>query len=273
MDKRLYAQNADFQRLVTLKTNRYKRHKYHAFFVEGVRSINNAIAHGWHIESLVYSGERGLSDWAKQTLKSVRSDVNYVLTDALMAALSGKDDTSELVAIVQMRADDTERLALSNVPLVALFDRPSNHGNLGTILRSCDGLGVDGLIITGHAADLYDPEVIAASMGSFFKVPVVRLADNRALFDYVHTLKAKYTDFQLIGTTAHNEKYVFNADFTRPTMIMIGNETDGLCRALKENCDTLVTIPMAQESTASSFNVGCAATVLFYEARRQRMGV
>jgi len=270
MDKKLFTQNAEFQRLVVLKTNRYKRHKNRAFFVEGVRNINNAIAHGWHIESLVYSGERVLSDWAKQTLNAVHSDVNYVLTNALMEALSGKADTSELVAVVQMHTDEVSRLTLSDVPLLALFDRPSNHGNLGTIIRSCDGLGVDGLILTGHAADLYDPEVIAASMGSFFKVPTIRATDNPALFRYIDGLRERYDGFQLVGTTAHKEKNVFDADFTRPTMLLVGNETDGLSRAYKDACDMLVTIPMAADSTASSFNVGCAATVLFYEARRQR---
>ena len=272
MDKRIYTQNAEFQRLAVLKTNRHKRHKNRAFFVEGVRNINNAIAHGWYIESLVYSGERTLSSWAKQTLAAVKTDINYILTNMLMEVLSSKDDTSELAAIVHMRADEVSRLTLSDAPLLALFDRPSNHGNLGTILRSCDGLGVDGLILTGHAVDLYDPEVIAASMGSFFKVPAVRMTDSGAFFTYIDRLRTDYPGFQLVGTTAHNEKYVYDADFMRPTMILIGNETDGLSRAYKEACDTLVTIPMAADSAASSFNVGCAATVLFYEARRQRRG-
>ena len=271
MDKKIYSQNADFQRLMVLKTNRYKRHKYRAFFVEGVRNINNAIAYGWHIQSLIYSGERVLSDWAVQTLASVRSDGNYALTNDLMEVLSGKADTSELLAIVSMRVDDLSRLVLPEKPLLALFDRPSNHGNLGTIIRSCDGLGVDGLILTGHAADLYDSEVIAATMGSFFKLPVIRVADNASLFGYIDRLREQHPGFQLVGTTAHKEVNVWEADFRCPAMILIGNETDGLCRAYKEACDVLVTIPMPQDSAASSFNVGCAATVLFYEARRQRM--
>ncbi len=71
------------------------------------------------------------------------------------------------IAIVQMKDDDYENITLGKIPLIAVFDRPSNKGNLGTIIRSCDALGVDGLIITGHCVDLYDPETITATMGVF----------------------------------------------------------------------------------------------------------
>ena len=92
--------------------------------------------------------------------------------------LSSKEDTSELLAIVKIREDSFEQIPLSTNPVLALFDRPSNKGNLGTILRSCDALGINSLIITGHAIDLYDPDVIVSTMGSFFHIPAIRIADN-----------------------------------------------------------------------------------------------
>lgn len=119
-----------------LKTNRNKRYKYGEFFVEGVRNINNAVENGWEIVSFLYDGDRKLSDWARDKLAAVRTQVNYALRGDLLAALSGKADTSELLAVVKMRDDDFSRIPLSENPLIALFDRPSNHGNLGTILRS-----------------------------------------------------------------------------------------------------------------------------------------
>ena len=100
------------------------------------------------------------------------TEKNYQLTSELMGELSGKTDTSELMAVVRMRPDDLSLLPLSENPCLVLFDRASNRGNLGTILRSCDALGADGLILTGHAVDLYDPEVIVSSMGSFFEAPI-----------------------------------------------------------------------------------------------------
>ena len=86
-----------------------------------------------------------------------------------------------------MREDRLENVALSSNPFIVLFDRPSNKGNLGTMIRSCDALGVDMLIITGHAVDLYEPDVIVSAMGSFFNLPVIRIIHMRI---YINSLKA-----------------------------------------------------------------------------------
>lgn len=268
--EKIFSKNAAFQKFEVLKTNRNKRYKYYEFFVEGVRNINEAIKNEWHIGSFLYTKEKPLSNWATEILKSVKTDINYELTASLMADLSNKEDTSELLAIVTMREDSFEQFHFSDNPILALFDRPSNKGNLGTIIRSCDALGIEGLIITGHAVDLYDPEVIVSSMGSFFNVPVIRVSDNNQVDQFITGMKLKYPKFKTIGTTAHKENPIYEVDMTTPVMFMIGNETDGLSRTFKENCDILTTIPMVESSSASSFNVGCAATVMFYEATRQR---
>lgn len=269
--ERIYSKNAAYQKFEVLKTNRNKRYKYGEFFVEGVRNLNEAVRCGWHICSFLYTRENRLSGWAEEMLRSVRTDCNFELTAALMADLSGKEDTSELVAVVRMREDSFSQFHFSENPIVALFDRPSNKGNLGTILRSCDALGVEGLILTGHGVDLYDPDVIISSMGSFFKVPAIRVAGNAAVMDFIGKMKERYPGFLVAGTTAHRQHPLYELDLSGPVMFLIGNETEGLCRAFKEGCDVLTTIPMAEDSSASSFNVGCAATVMFYEAVRQRL--
>ena len=176
--QKIYSKNAAYQKFEVLKTNRNKRYKYNEFFVEGVRNINEAIRNGWTIQSFLYCPEMGLSNWAKDILRTVKTEVNYELTEALMKEISSKEDTSELLAVVKMRDDRLEDLVLSDNPVIALFDRPSNKGNLGTIIRSCDSFGLDGLLITGHAVDLYEPDVVSSSMGSFFNVHTVRVEDN-----------------------------------------------------------------------------------------------
>lgn len=268
--RHIYSKNAEYQKFEVLKTNRNKRYKYNEFWVEGVRNLNAAVQNGWRIHSLIYCPDRPLSDWAKGMIATTPTQLNYELTAPLMAELSGKADTSELMAVAEMRRDDLNALKLSETPLLAMFDRASNKGNLGTILRSCDALGVDALLLTGHAVDLYDADVVVSSMGSFFCVPTVRVPDNDTLTRYVEQLRQRWPSFQLVGTTAHKQHPIDGCDLTRPTMLLIGNETDGLCAYWKEHCDALCTIPMADSSYASSFNVGCAATVMFYEAQRQR---
>lgn len=266
---KIFSKNSTFQKFEVLKRNRNKRYKYGEFLVEGVRSLNEAVKNNWRIRSFLYDGYR-LSGWAEEMLRSVETDCNYCLLPELMKELSGKEDTSELMAVIEMREDRLEDISLSERPLIVLFDRPSNRGNLGTMIRSCDALGADMLIMTGHSVDLYDPEVVVSAMGSFFNLPVVRVTDNSALYDYLAGLKKRYPDFLTIGTTAHHERSIYSVDLTPPLMLMIGNETMGLNKAFKDYCDMLCTIPMAEKSYATSFNVSCAASILMYEVTRQR---
>lgn len=268
-ETKISAKNNIFQKFEVLKTNRNKRYRYHEFLVEGVRSLNEAVRNHWQIKSFLYD-KNNLSDWTKDMIRSVQTDNNYCLTPELMKELSGKEDTSELMAVIEMREDALDQVTLSEHPFIVLFDRPSNKGNLGTMIRSCDALGADLLIITGHAVDLYDTDVVVSAMGSFFKLPVIRISDNQALFDFIDKMKNTYNDFITVGTTAHQEKPVYDLDLTAPLMLMMGNETTGLNRTLKECCDWLCTIPMAKNSYATSFNVSCAASILMYEVTRQR---
>ena len=268
--EKVVTKNATYQKFEVLKSNRNKRYKYREFLVEGVRIINKAIKKGWKIKSFLYTDEKKLSDWAKEIISSTSTEMNYILSESLMKELSEKEDTSEIIAIISMRDDNLEEVKLSNNPMIALFDRPSNKGNLGTIIRSCDALGVECLIITGHAVDLYDPEVVVSSMGSFFNMQVVRVSETQKVMDFITKMKRQYPTFKTIGTTAHKEHPIYDLDLSGPILFMIGNETDGLCNVFKDNCDILATIPMSENSYATSFNVGCAATVMFYEATRQR---
>lgn len=268
--QKIFSKNAVYQKLEVLKTNRAKRTKYGEFIVEGVRNINEAVRNGWEIVSWIYTSDTKLSDWAENQLETVQTAENLILTQQLMQDLSGKFDTSELMAVVKMREMSLDKFSdFTSTPLIALFDRPSNRGNLGTIIRSCDAFGIDGLIVTGHSVDLYDSETITASMGSFFNAKTAKPESNQQLCDWIYSLKQSI-GLNIIATTAHKEKPIYSIDFTMPSLILIGNETDGLAHFLYEISDVKTTIPMEQSSSASSFNVACAASIIFYEAICQR---
>ena len=201
-----------------------------------------------------------------------------LLRKGLVAALEGEVVADGFAAAPQgahhavREAGHPHALQLSadRPPLLALFDRPSNRGNLGTIIRSLDALGADGLILTGHGVDLYDPDVVVSTMGSFFALPVVRVPRHDALAALFDAIREKWGDLQVLGTTAHADTALWQTDLKKPTVFMIGCETDGLSEGLKPLCTEMITIPMAETSYASSFNVACAATVMFYEAVKQR---
>jgi len=267
----IFSKNAAYQKFEVLLTNRNKRHKYHEFIVEGVRNINEAVKNNWRINSFIFPRGKKLSDWASGLLRDIQTSANYELAEDLMSDLSGKENPSELIAVVSMKDNSENEMPMPVNPLFVLFDRPSNKGNLGTLIRSCDAFGANRLIITGHGVDIHDPEVIGASMGSFFNLPFTILSGNTEIDSYISQLKQKYPLLKIIGTTAHKQTNIDEVDLTTPVLFLIGNETDGLNRHYIELSDIMATIPMRETSSASSLNVSCAATVLLYEARRQRM--
>jgi len=269
MTTKIHTKNATFQKFIVLKTNRNKRHKYGEFFVEGVRNINEAIDTGWQFASFIYSFDRPLSHWAQNIVQTVPTDVNYELPQHLMAELSDKEETSELLAVIKM-ASAAEKQNSSTSPIFVLFDRPSNKGNLGTVLRSCECFGVSEFVITGHSVDIYDADVIKSSTGAFFRVPFLQLTDNISIDAYIANLKSQHTRLVVVGTTPHTEIAASGVDLTVPVLLFLGNETDGLNRHLTEKCDCVVTIPMSARAVTESLNVSCAASILLYEISRQR---
>jgi TrmH family RNA methyltransferase len=264
----VHSEDNHFQHVEVLKRNRTKRHQYGEFFVEGVIPLNQALAHRWPMRSLIYPQGVRLSQWAQEVLDRSIAETHLALAPDLMDRLSDKEDPSELLAICAMPPDDPDRIEVTDDLLVVVFDRPSNYGNLGTVIRSCDAFGVGGLILTGHAVDLYDTRTIRASVGSIFALPAIRLPSHNELMSWVASLHDRVGGVQIVGTSAHAEQIVTAADFGRPTILAIGNETRGLSRSYEALCDRMVHIPM--QGAASSLNVACATSVLLYEINRQR---
>lgn len=265
---RVYSENNDFQYIDTLRRNREKRHKQGVFFVEGVRPINHALKYGWTVEAFAHARGRRLSDWATDILAQSRARTHYELPASLLDKLSNKTDPSELIALVAIPPDDLSRIAVTEDLCVVVVDRPASPGNLGTLIRSCDALRVDGLVIAGHAADLYDPATVAASTGSFFALPTVRVGGPADVLSWVAELRHALGRVQIVGSSAKATMDIACCDLTGPTILVVGNETWGMSRAFKEMCDVVATIPIA--GSATSLNLACAATVLLYERDRQR---
>lgn len=264
----IHSENATFQRFAALRSSRQQRHRQRAFLVEGVRHIDQALAHGWSVTSFLYPADVSLSGWAEGILAGSDADIHYALPSRLHRKLSSRNEGSELLALVGIPEDDLDRIDVSDLPLIVVVDRSNSPGNLGTMIRSCDALGVDGIIMTGHAVDLFHPETIAATTGSFFALPVVRVASHHELTPFFARIEDAFGDLQLVGTSAHATKAVYECGFWRPTILLVGNEKDGLSRAYREMADVTISIPM--RGSATSLNVACATSILLYEIQRQR---
>ena len=259
-------ENSTFQEILALKENRTKRAQCKKFFVEGVQNIKDAVANNWLIDSFIFTNYEKLSNWAKDLLSKNLAQNNYELSNDLMEKLSDKENKSEILAIIKMKEQD---LFIKNeCPLILLFDRPSKKGNLGTIIRSADALGVDQILYTGHAVDIYDHTVITTTMGSFFKVPYKFIESNAVLENYIEEMKKRYKDFQVVGSSLQTENSIKDIDFTKPTLLLIGNEAMGISHFLREKCDEFAKIPM--RPNIDSLNVACATSIFLYEAFCQR---
>ena len=265
---RVSTENAAFQVLESLVHNRNARRRAGTFLVEGVLPITRALDHGWTFEAVVQTAGARLSAWAADVIRRAAPKRHYELSPALMARLSGRAEGSELLAVVAMVEADLGRIPIRDDLLAVVVDRAGNPGNLGTIVRSCDALGAHGVIVTGHAVDIYDPAVITASRGSFFAVPVVPVAAAADVTAWRDTVRARLGRCQLVGADERGAAEITQHDFTIPTVVVMGNETAGLSRGYRDACDALVRIPMS--GTASSLNVAVAASVMLYEAGRQR---
>jgi len=265
---RIYSENALFQYIDTLRRRREKRHKHREFFVEGVRPINQALAHNWTITAFIYARDQLLSDWAQGILADSSASRHIEVPLPFLHKLSNKDEPSELLALVAMPDDHLSRIPITRDLRVVVFDRPASPGNLGTIIRSCDALSAQGVVIVGHAVDLYDPETISATTGSFFSLPVVRVPGPRDLLPWLEAIRRAIGPVQVVGTSEKATTNIFAHDFTHPTILVVGNETWGLSAGFQALCDTVVTIPMY--GSATSLNVACATSILLYEIDRQR---
>ena len=265
---RVSTRNASYQQWQALLANRTKRTRAGEFLVSGVRPITLAVEHGWAVTTLIYPDRGALSAWARDMLD--RTGATPVAMDPELLAELAEKESPELLAVVAMPPDDLAGIAAAPGLLVVVFDRPTTPGNIGTLVRSADAFGAAAVIITGHAADPYDPRSVRASTGSLFALPVLRADSHHEVLAWAGDLRAGGLPLEIVGTDEHGTVDVADYDLTGPRLLLIGNETHGLSAGWRAACDATVRIPIT--GAASSLNAATAATVILYEATRQRRG-
>jgi 23S rRNA (uridine2479-2'-O)-methyltransferase len=263
--------NAAYQRIEVLKRNRTKRHRYGEFVVEGVRSINGALAAGWTIRAFAYPRGRPLSRWASSILEGSTAESHFEIEQSLFETLSDKEESSELLAVVEMRPDSVDRLPVGSGMVAVVLDRPVSPGNLGTLVRSCDAFGAAGVIATGHGVDVYDPATIRASVGSFFAVPCIALSSHREIAAWVADVRRSHPALRVVGTDEGGARSLREYEWPSEAVIVVGNETSGLSHAYRELCDDIVSIPMT--GTASSLNAAVATSIVLYAVASHRTSI
>ena len=260
---RVTTRNARFQQWQALLANRTKRQRLGQLLVQGVRPINLAIEHGLTIDTLLHNADARLSNWARGVLDKLDAEAIAVAPE-LLAELADKDD-AELVAVARRPDDRLGAITPGPDFLGVAFDRPTSPGNIGTLARSADAFGAKALMTTGHAADVWDPKAVRASTGSLFALSVARVD---AVADVTGWLADSPTPVRVVGTDEHGDTDLAECDLTGPVLIVVGNETTGLARGWRDRVDVMARIPIT--GAASSLNAATAASIVLYEAARQR---
>lgn len=258
---RLDAMDNAFQHAEVLKRNRTRRHQSGECFVEGVRPIQRLVDAGWAVRS-VWSDRVPLSRWAEDIIQRSGADRHYRLPAELMERLSDRESPCEIVVVAETRRPRLRDLALPDDFLVVVLDRPSSPGNLGTVVRSADAFGAHAVVVSGHAADPFDPRAIRASMGAVFSLPLVALDGAGELAEWL----AERPGVAVLGSDSAGDLPVRDADMRASTVLVLGNEGAGLSYRLRELCTAVVRIPVRNDS----LNMAMAASILLYEAAGQR---
>ncbi len=254
--------NADFQILQSLKTNRSKRNKQRLVLVEGVAVINSLRASGLAVAAVIRATGRPLSGWGRALIEDVSPRVCYLLADDLMAEISDRDEPSEVIVLAYRPATSLANFDATDVQLAVVLDRPANPGNLGSLIRSCDAFGVDVVIVTGHAADVWDPRCIRASLGAVFTTPVVHEPSLSRLIDWLGRKRQLQPEFRVVGTDSNGSVAIGHQANAAPIALLFGNEARGLSRVLQDTVDEMVFIPMTGH--VNSLNLASAVSISLY---------
>jgi len=258
------AANATLKRLRSLKEKKYRRAEG-LFLAEGLRICAEALDAGWVPEILVYAEGKADHPLVRRLmLASLAAGSPVIETSAdLLSGVTGKDNPQSVAAAYRPRAEQLAELVPGARTLVA--ERLRDPGNIGTLLRACDGAGVGALILLDECADATSVEAVRASMGAYFTVPTY-MATTAQFLAWKEGTNAKLLGAALDARAVDYRR----ADYAAPVLLLVGNEQAGMPEALMAACDTLVIMPMLGK--ADSLNVAMAGTLLLYEALRHQQG-
>ena len=229
------------------------RHESGVFLVEGIHHVGEALEAKWDVDTVLYAPDLLISGFARDLVKRLDSKAQPVSAE-VMGSLADKENPQGILAIVRQRQARFSEVE-SQKTFVALVS-PQDPGNVGTILRTMDAIGVDALFVLDGGVDVYHPTVIRSSMGTIFWKPIVQSSFSDFTF-WAHTKK-----LQLIGTSAHADVDYRTLVPQTPWVLVLGNEQKGLSDEQTKACHVTVSLPM--KGRVSSLNLSVAAGVLLY---------
>ena len=245
-------QNARVKHVVALQQKSSLRREEGLFVVEGQREIEHCIACGYEVVEV----------YKRSQESGVRREVEYLVSPQVYEKMAYRGSTEGMIAIARCKAHRLESLHLKENPLVVVIERVEKPGNLGAILRTAEAAGVDAVIVCDPLTDLYNPNLIRASIGGVFSVPTA-VCTSEACIAFL-----KANGIKILTAQLQDSYEYYDYDMTHATAIVMGTESTGLTNQWREAADAHIRIPML--GRLDSLNVSVSAAILMYEAVRQR---
>ena len=248
-------QNPKIKLLTALQQKSSERRKVGLFVVEGRQELQHCIDAGYEIDTVFYCPELGAD--APDDLRS------FAVTKAVYEKIAYRGSTEGVIAEVRTKTLRLDDLQLPDRPLIVVLESVEKPGNLGAILRSADASGVDAVIVCDPLTDLYNPNLIRASIGALFTVPTVAV-DSAECIDFL-----KERGIRILTAQLQDSELYYDMDMTCGTAIVMGTEATGLTNQWRRAADAHIRIPMRGQ--LDSLNVSVSAAILLFEAVSQRM--
>lgn len=257
------AQNPKIKMLLALGEKSRTRRENALFVVEGRREILHCLESGYRVKALFSCPEIISGRDEEMIAAQCGEDVSlFRVTEAVYEKIACRKGTEGIVAEVEMKNTRLEDIRLRENPLVLVLESVEKPGNLGAVLRTADAADADAVIICDPLTDLYNPNLIRASLGAVFTVPTVAATSGE-------TIKwLKDNNIKIYTAQLQDSSWYYDTDMRCGTAIVMGTESTGLSDVWRMSADAHVKIPML--GRLDSLNVSVSAAVLAFEAVRQR---
>jgi TrmH family RNA methyltransferase len=259
--------NPRIKDLIRLNNRRHRDALQHTI-VEGVREVHRALNAGirpteaYVCKELIQGTEAQEALESLEKLAQARQLRLIEVTPEVFARIAYRGESGGLLLVIPYLPATLDALPLSSTPFLIVVEGVEKPGNLGAILRTADAAGVDGLILCGEGTDLHNPNVVRASLGTLFSVPVAQTTTEAAIV----WLQAR--NMAIVAATPDAVTRYTDVDLTGPVAIVTGSEARGLSSAWLQAATHVVTIPMY--GIADSLNLATSTAILLYEVVRQR---
>jgi len=253
-------------RIRKLQDERRYRDQHRVFFVEGVRNFVTAMDEGHSIEALLYSEKLLTAPLARKLVRqSKRAGVPFArVSPEEFRSISRAERASGVAAILRQRIKTLEQVRLDPYSCWTVLSHVRSLGNFGTLVRTSAAIGATGFILLGPQIDPYEPVVVRATMGALFKQTLVRTSVER-LRRWIETHQPTVVGASPDGVVEYDQ-----VRYTRPTVLLLGNERSGMTEEERSLCQQIVRIPMV--GGMDSLNLSVAGSLLLYAVFRSTPG-